>query len=340
MTLALHAGLHTAVWIIVYSLALTAVLLASLLARGEEDRPIRSLVFREAYAVLAISLIYLAVSLGLAEALSGSGLRLVHAFMNGVFLHALALIAAALAPFAARLRESRTGERPRAGGREARTARMADAGAGILAAAFACVDFVSTGKGALPLPARLSMMLPLDIVALFLSAAVLRSAALLFFPAEEGKGKALLAPRLMAAAAAGCYALFIAVELLPQLLCADRGAEVQRYFFLAAFFLALNGGIIALLAPRAGTLLRQGARADRPAQPGSREAALRAGLSLREAEVAGLLAEGLSYKAIADRLCVSLSTVQSHVNHIYAKTGSRNKVELANALRASAKEEP
>jgi DNA-binding CsgD family transcriptional regulator len=32
--------------------------------------------------------------------------------------------------------------------------------------------------------------------------------------------------------------------------------------------------------------------------------------------------------------------VQSHVNHIYAKTGSRNKVELANALRASAKEEP
>ena len=42
-------------------------------------------------------------------------------------------------------------------------------------------------------------------------------------------------------------------------------------------------------------------------------------LSLRENDVLALLAEGMSYKMIADKLCVSYSTVNSHIKNIYIK---------------------
>jgi len=57
-------------------------------------------------------------------------------------------------------------------------------------------------------------------------------------------------------------------------------------------------------------------------------------LSAREAEVARLLVSGLRYRDIGDRLFISLSTVKTHVERIYRKTGARNKMELACALRA------
>ena len=58
-----------------------------------------------------------------------------------------------------------------------------------------------------------------------------------------------------------------------------------------------------------------------------------AGLSARELEVAGLVAEGLANKAIAARLQLSVRTVESHVRHALTKLGLDNRTQLANWAR-------
>ena len=47
----------------------------------------------------------------------------------------------------------------------------------------------------------------------------------------------------------------------------------------------------------------------------------------REMEVLRLMAAGLSNREIANELVVAVSTVKSHLNHIYGKLDAKNRVQ-------------
>ncbi|MBP0457967.1 response regulator [Streptomyces montanisoli] len=80
----------------------------------------------------------------------------------------------------------------------------------------------------------------------------------------------------------------------------------------------------AMLDPVAATVLINASRRDDPGHA-ERDAALPDGLTEREAQVLGLIAQGMSNAEIAARLYLSRATVKSHVHQIFAKTGSRDR---------------
>jgi DNA-binding NarL/FixJ family response regulator len=55
-------------------------------------------------------------------------------------------------------------------------------------------------------------------------------------------------------------------------------------------------------------------------------------LTSREEEVASLATHGLSNQDIADKLVVSVRTVEAHLSHVYTKFGITSRTELVAAL--------
>ena len=81
----------------------------------------------------------------------------------------------------------------------------------------------------------------------------------------------------------------------------------------------------ALLDPVVHSRLIEAAGAGRrPAPP---PAALPDDLTPREAEVLSLIARGLSNGEIAAALVVSEATVKTHINHVFAKIGARDRAQ-------------
>jgi DNA-binding NarL/FixJ family response regulator len=96
--------------------------------------------------------------------------------------------------------------------------------------------------------------------------------------------------------------------------------DADRKDIANALHAAANG--LSVLDPRVrGTLLN--ASAPRPA---TESAALPDGLTQREAEILRLIAKGLTNPEIAARLFLSSHTIKTHINRIFAKTGSRDRV--------------
>jgi DNA-binding NarL/FixJ family response regulator len=89
----------------------------------------------------------------------------------------------------------------------------------------------------------------------------------------------------------------------------------------AALDPAVQNHVVAALADGAG---RSGGSVA-PVAP-----ALPDDLTPREAEVLALIAEGLTNAEIAERLFVSPTTVKSHINHLFAKAGLRDRTQAVN----------
>jgi LuxR family maltose regulon positive regulatory protein len=75
-----------------------------------------------------------------------------------------------------------------------------------------------------------------------------------------------------------------------------------------------------------------------PASPSSQRQApthpdLPEPLSARETEVLGLLAEGYSNQEMADHLVVALSTIKTHVHHLYAKLQTPDRLRAVTRAR-------
>jgi DNA-binding NarL/FixJ family response regulator len=58
---------------------------------------------------------------------------------------------------------------------------------------------------------------------------------------------------------------------------------------------------------------------------------------MREREIANLVAAGLSNKEIADRLVVSVRTVEGHLYHACTKLGISDREQLAAMIRSGGK---
>lgn len=311
-------ALHVLAWIGAYTMVGLAVALSFVSARLRRAGLLvaRGFALREAYFVVVISSTYLMLAIWPGVESSGP----YSALTNGAAIHGLLLLASA-GPGLLRALPGSSGAATR-GGRL--IGRVADASAAVMGIGFAALSYLARegGRGSYVMACKLIVWFSVVAVALSFIASVagfLRRAA-----RERTSCSPFAAPT--ACVALVLFLASVALEFTPQLV-SDRSSSTIRYFLLASFFILANGGIAAALLPSAS---------GRRTVPGelTDESAAAESLSPREQEVALLLAEGKAYKAIASDLGVSLSTVRTHVERIYAKLGVVNKVELANRLRA------
>ena len=115
---------------------------------------------------------------------------------------------------------------------------------------------------------------------------------------------------MVAAVEAGVSGFLSKTRSLAEVTSAVRAAAVGEA--------VISPEMLARLLPRLGGSGRVGA----------------ATLTEREREILGLIAQGLSNAAIAERLVVSVNTVRNHVANLLAKLGAHSKLEaLSIAIR-------
>jgi DNA-binding NarL/FixJ family response regulator len=116
----------------------------------------------------------------------------------------------------------------------------------------------------------------------------------------------------------------------------DASAEDIRHaiFTVAAGDAALDPAVqhhvVAALAGDSGAAGAVGASGAAGASGSSAGRELPDELTPRETEVLALIAEGLTNAEIAERLVVSPTTVKSHINHLFAKAGLRDRAQAVN----------
>lgn len=154
-------------------------------------------------------------------------------------------------------------------------------------------------------------------------------AALLVRLASEEASKSL---RLLYKAYAVVAAAFAALGPVEWLL--DR-AELQLPRPLSLDFLALLAWNLAAAAAAIVEFRKPASAAEGDLLPDiPREKADALGLTGREAQMALLIAKGLSNKEIGAALGISESTVRTHIYNLYRKVGARGRVELIALLRS------
>lgn len=77
----------------------------------------------------------------------------------------------------------------------------------------------------------------------------------------------------------------------------------------------------------AATLAELGEPVEEPRSPQAQARSLHAGLTLRQLEIARLIAEGLTNKEIAEKLFISPRTVEMHVANLLNRLDCRNRSE-------------
>jgi DNA-binding NarL/FixJ family response regulator len=101
--------------------------------------------------------------------------------------------------------------------------------------------------------------------------------------------------------------------------------EISRALHQAA------AGHMTLAAPLQARLLAAATPAAAPTR-----VELPDGLTMREAEVLGLIGAGFTNREIAERLVVSEATVKTHINHVFSKIGARDRAAAINYAAAHA----
>jgi DNA-binding NarL/FixJ family response regulator len=133
-------------------------------------------------------------------------------------------------------------------------------------------------------------------------------------------------------------------------LAAQDGAELD---LVASSFEAIGAMLLAAEAAAEAAIAHRATGRDQTARVSAARASVLAGqcegartpalrllkqppeLTPREKEIAGLAAAGLSNRAIAERLVVSIRTVDNHLQHVFDKLGIRNRRELGHFMGAS-----
>jgi DNA-binding NarL/FixJ family response regulator len=129
----------------------------------------------------------------------------------------------------------------------------------------------------------------------------------------------------LSVAAADYAALGLRFDHARTLLAAGRGARRLRMWGVARELLEQAAAAFAAMGSDGWEADARG----EIARIGGRSPAAQEGLSPAERQVVALAADGLSNKEIAERLVVSVHTVERHLTHAYDKLGVHSRARLA-----------